>query len=865
MVINESSKYISSKMRLYLGGLTFFLLIFLVGVFTNEFLNKYFYKYPSWLVTSYLTKSDLPVVYVDIAFENLTTLEENRIEALKKGYLSPDEKEYVPIKFTYKGKTIKGKARLKGDYNLHHDDPLKYSVRIKLDEHHTELNLSKFSLQHPKVRAFHVEKMLYDFARNHGVIAPRYDYVKVVRNGESIGIMAIEEVYTSDTIDSNRRREGLFIKFDDDLINKSTANVYRYYDFRTANVRAMDEKRILRKPFLKKQYSEAKGLLEQWSRGEVLPSEIFDITKTGKYFAIVELFNAKHGLDFTNMFFYFDPMTKLLEPVIYDAEPLSGVGYGRPIINYNFAKDILSDDLIFNAYLLNLEEIGNKLIYEIDDWMIEYEQRMGKEFKREFFDHIPYSFTQLKGRAEKFSKYVGTGQKNYEIYANSWLSRIEDLNLDNDRAIYRALLKVSLYEKDSSLYIDFYNITNKDVEVLDVIAFGPNKQTNLLDRAVKLTPLKKGLPPENIIKIKIPTKEHPIGNDIIVKTVSKIIDANWKEVQQTDFIEQRYRSLTTSPKVSELLDKYPFMSYDIYEGVLSIEPGTWTIDDKLLLPENVGLTITAGTKLLFSSQSGIVSSGPLKFLGTEKKPIFLTALNDNWQGIYVKRSRNKSEFNNVNISNIKRDFDTDYFLTGCITFLGSDIDIFESKIEKCLSEDSLNLVNSIFNISFTAFNESLSDAIDLDYSSGTINNVQISTSGGDGLDLSNSKVFFNNGFFSNIIDKAISVGENSLLTGENIQIYQASVGVASKDGSLTNLNNIQFENISFSPLMVYNKKKNYGPGSINANGAIYQSNVNKPLRQIGSFLNVNGELISEVPLDVKDLYENSFMSKIKNF
>ena len=63
--------------------------------------------------------------------------------------------------------------------------------------------------------------------------------------------------------------------------------------------------------------------------------------------------------------------------------------------------------------------------------------------------------------------------------------------------------------------------------------------------------------------------------------------------------------------------------------------------------------------------------------------------------------------------------------------------------------------------------------------------------------------------------------------------------------------------------MSFNKKIKYGPGNIDANGVIYQENSKKPLRQINSFLKINGILMSEIPLDVQDLYDNSFMSKEK--
>ena len=58
---------------------------------------------------------------------------------------------------------------------------------------------------------------------------------------------------------------------------------------------------------------------------------------------------------------------------------------------------------------------------------------------------------------------------------------------------------------------------------------------------------------------------------------------------------------------------------------------------------------------------------------------------------------------------------------------------------------------------------SFQDAVDIDFSNISINKISIKDAGNDCLDVSSGKYFVSNGNFENCFDKAISVGEKSLL------------------------------------------------------------------------------------------------------
>ena len=113
-----------------------------------------------------------------------------------------------------------------------------------------------------------------------------------------------------------------------------------------------------------------------------------------------------------------------------------------------------------------------------------------------------------------------------------------------------------------------------------------------------------------------------------------------------------------------------------------------------------------------------------------------------------------------------------------------------------------------------------SDAIDVDFGTGVIKNSYFNFIGNDGIDLSGTSSELKNLQFKNINDKIISVGENSEVKIKKIRGQDSFLGIASKDGSKTYLNDVEFLNVKI-PFASYIKKKAYSPGFIEV------SNVNR--------------------------------------
>ena len=93
-----------------------------------------------------------------------------------------------------------------------------------------------------------------------------------------------------------------------------------------------------------------------------------------------------------------------------------------------------------------------------------------------------------------------------------------------------------------------------------------------------------------------------------------------------------------------------------------------------------------------------------------------------------------------------------------------------SNIHGGSAEDQLNLVHANIDISNLFFENAISDAFDCDACLGTISNININSANGDGLDFSSSNMNISDIHINSVKDKAISVGEKSIIKLNNVYI-----------------------------------------------------------------------------------------------
>jgi hypothetical protein len=341
------------------------------------------------LPSAVITPSELEELKIDIKFKDWQKLSEFRDTAMFNEIISINEKDYVDANITFKGKQIKSKLRLKGDWTDHLRGN-KWSFRVKLKGEKYIDGISKFSIQSPAVRDFQgqflIDKMLHEYK----ILAPRYFLVNVNINGDDIGVMALYEHFSKELLENSKRKESVIIKFDEAALWKSRSKNKIYdVDEYTAKIIPFELNKIKSNPNLYRDYQVAVGLIRGFLKGELKAHDVFDAKLMGDFLAINDLWGESHGFIWHNLRFYYNPVSAKLEPIGFDQ-----MLYHNPntldlapdsIADTKFLKQIREDGFIKLIYIETLKELENKFQDEkyLNQYVgldRDYENLLRKEF-----------------------------------------------------------------------------------------------------------------------------------------------------------------------------------------------------------------------------------------------------------------------------------------------------------------------------------------------------------------------------------------------------------------------------------------------------------------------------------------------------
>lgn len=320
-----------------------------------------------------------------------------------------------------------------------------------------------------------------------------------------------------------------------------------------------------------------------------------------------------------------------------------------------------------------------------------------------------------------------------------------------------------------------------------------------------------------------------------------------------DFIERqvpivplkRYdRELFASTDVitTDNLDEFDFILMD--EEYVSFSGDYVTIDRPMFIPQGHKLMIYEGQTIDLQNNAYIHLRDAIMAVGSDISKTSIISTDSTGRGIFVSNAPTKSNLSHITFDGLDAPKNGVWQLTGAVTFYKSDVDISDCVFRNNICEDMLNIVNSTFEIVNTGFESTFADAFDSDFCSGTIRDSYFLDTGNDGLDVSGSTVTATSIDFRRIGDKAISGGENSKVTVDNINIYDTQIGIASKDMSLVTGKDVTIENMVVG-ITLYQKKDEFGPANIRLDNLTLLGNIDLSyLIQSGSSLTIDDEYIT---------------------
>lgn len=312
------------------------------------------------------TAKTSPVVFhIEIGEEEMKYFDASREEAKKMKLLQESGKKYKNATLTFLGKLYQIKLKLKGDLEDHWGGS-KWSMRIKVPKGESLLGLTAFSLQAPRTREYLNEWVFHRMLKEEGVMSLDYRFVTVHLNGVNMKCYAMEQHFADDVFSTNNVDQSVVFRFNEDewtpVMLASVGPERSREIYKQAAIETHNTKKVLNDPIRKAQFKAGKKLLSQWREGKKSATEVFDVQKMARFWAVSNLLNAGHAICWNNRRFSYNASTKKLEPIGYDANPSGNV---RNLFCEERRLDMnsigyFSDKEFTKAFLAELSRIATK-------------------------------------------------------------------------------------------------------------------------------------------------------------------------------------------------------------------------------------------------------------------------------------------------------------------------------------------------------------------------------------------------------------------------------------------------------------------------------------------------------------------------
>ena len=161
-----------------------------------------------------LIKNKLENISIEIDQKNIYKLELQRSNRLSG---NNTDKEFASAKIKTNKKKYDIKLRVKGDRLIHWREKDKTSYKVDIKGEDRIWGLEEFSIQKPITRNYMYEFIFHRLLKESGLISLKYFFVNVSINDNKQGIYAVEEGFSKELIERNKKRNGPIFGLDEEL------------------------------------------------------------------------------------------------------------------------------------------------------------------------------------------------------------------------------------------------------------------------------------------------------------------------------------------------------------------------------------------------------------------------------------------------------------------------------------------------------------------------------------------------------------------------------------------------------------------------------------------------------------------------
>ena len=701
----------------------------------------------------------IPIEEINIKIDEYKKWQVNNIRILtNNSHLIPDKfkkKFNSTIIVKYQNKLfceIKARVRTHGDLKDHiiyKDGKVFQSLDVDLKEGHIN-NITKFKLFLSKTRGVDEDEIfMTELLREFSFISPRTQLVKVNLNGIK-NKMIFQEKSTKELLEFHKRREGPILEGDEKYMMKFSSKVKNH--------------------------------------GRVNWSEILRVSELGTKIQLAKVTNSKWAVK--NEIFKknaFLALDKLNFAYLVYLNSFQDENNKYSFLDYNLDNKILSQGIKRNLHKLNvfnnliLAANGNHALYV-------HNRKFYWNSEENYFEPIYYD--------GEFN--IKKSQKNLnfplsENYKDSLKElRLLILRLDIIK-LQKNLKSKNLLYTENKIQSKLKNILLNIDELEKLFDQKDKDQIKYNNESYQNKKLKKRFL-DNFKKQNIEAKfiQYEVDKDVF-KICNKDL-SKCEDIININLKDQR-----------KLLESELKLNKDNIEYLK-------LIDDNSNKYRKINLNDENFSNVTFYYNKGIIYNYDVK-----NKTFEINQKNLSGRSFFLEGKINgvkivyNGKFEYFNDKVEKRiDFNN---LTGCLSFIKTNFVKTSISSFNATCEDGINIIKSSGVLEQITSNNSLYDAVDVDFSKLLIKEVKVKNALNDCLDFSFGDYDVSNSKLSLCGDKAISVGEKSHANFNSIELQNAKIGVASKDSSKVYIENSKISKVE-NCFASYRKKQEFDGGLI---------------------------------------------------
>lgn len=744
------------------------------------------------------------VIAINIKDDDFAKLEKVREDALARGVIIQPEDPYVPCKVLYEDQEIKAQIRLKGKMTDHVEGE-KWSFRVKTKKGDALMGMKRFTLQHPGTRSYLHEWIYHEMMAREDIIRLRYKFIQVILNGNDLGVYALEEHFGQELLGNNGRNKGPIFRFNPSLywyyrlneLNKIEI-VEEYTRFQNAQIEPFTTGDVMKDSVLRENFRNGMLAMEAFRRGEVPAKDVLDVEKFARRHAILDLIGGYHSVDWSDVKFYFNPETMLIEPVAYESfsarEVKELIGHFRYTGHEGYSDDfhevLFNDPDFFRAYMQNLDRMSKQEY--LDNFFAETDSALNHNLA------ILYSEFPFKDFTKEVYFY------NQDIIRRS---------LDSPQAFHAHLDGIS----DSTMTLQVGSIESLPAEIKAISVNG--ERTEVDGHVVPAKAL------DEYVTYKTYTFPNLLDSLTVEDDPEIIIHYTMLGLNQELEVEVMNSAFQDVADIDgHYLSREPtFRNFDFLEvneasREIICKTGTWEINSDLVIPAGWNFRAVGGITLSMSNGSKIISRSPMELKGTEEAPVDVKGV-EGGQGIIVLNTSETSVFDYVDFEGLTNPSDKNFSHNSSITLYEADAEFnnctfFENKGQKVVEATRCEI-----RIRSSVFSGVAEDAIRLNFCASRMNKVRFHHVQDQAVIVTGGELRFNTLEITHVKDEALLIKEQAVCNGQSLIVTSCGTALEARDAAHVELSTIEVNSVK-NGFKAHQKGDVFGPAVIKLNGLL---------------------------------------------